>query len=47
VKLKPDSTMVRHTRFDAVQLQQWFTSIPVDTSGVEIKWNDLRDANAR
>jgi DNA gyrase subunit B len=47
VRLKPDGNMVRHTRFDAVQLQQWFTSIPIDTSGVEIKWNDLRDANAR
>ncbi len=47
VRFKPDGNMVRHTRFDAVQLQKWFAALPIDCSGVAIKWNDIRDANAR
>lgn len=47
VRFKPDGSMVRHTRFDAQQLHQWFMSIPIDSSGVEIEWNDQRDSNAR
>ena len=47
VRFKPDGGMVRHTEFDAIQLQQWFMSIPIDTSGVDIEWNDHRTSNAR
>lgn len=47
VRFKPDGNMVRHTRVDVVQLQKWFASIPIDCSGVAIKWNDIRDAKTR
>lgn len=47
VRFKPDSGMVRHTEFNPQHLQQWFMSVPIDTSGVAINWNDRRDSNAR
>jgi len=47
VRFKPDDRMVRHTKFDAPRLQQWFASIPIDTSRVEIQLNDHRDSNSR
>ena len=47
VRFKPDGGMFRPARFDAQQLQQWFMSIPIDTSKVDINWIDHRDSNAR
>jgi|JI9StandDraft_2_1071091.scaffolds.fasta_scaffold07712_2 DNA gyrase subunit B len=44
VKFKPDGNMVHYTAFDAIQLQQWFASLPIDTEGIEINWIDRRDS---
>jgi len=47
IRFKPDRTLVKHTEFDAVALQRWFASIPIDTASVEFQWNDTRNTNAR
>lgn len=47
VRFKPDGVLVGHTAFDAVELQRWVSSIPIDSATADIQWNDERDANTR
>jgi DNA gyrase/topoisomerase IV subunit B len=45
LRFKLDYSMIAHPKCDALGLQIWFDSIPLDVQGTVVQWHDDRDAD--